>query len=316
MTTTTYPKVPVWRTAYEAYRLGLAAVLGNRVLLRFLVCAAVPTTAVLAAEFYLSVALPWLPPGAAASDPLSGYDAVGMTIPLLSLALLAVAQAPLGLAIQRRILLGDAPKGTYLSLATDRRGRRYVGISLLIAGFFYAAVLAEIVSMGIAVNDGAIAAGARARAGPILYTLLAVSVWAAVYVGACALSAKCAFMFPAVATDREGAWREFFGETRGNALRLFLLFAIVLTPPSIAGVGALAAAAFATMATLTAAEGLSDAAAEQAAMAMLASSPFLIAYAVAVAAYMTACVVTAAAAACAYRIVILRGLAGVEEAFA
>ena len=48
-----HPTVPVFRTAYDAYRLGIGAFFGNSAMFRFLVYGSALSLTILATEYYL-----------------------------------------------------------------------------------------------------------------------------------------------------------------------------------------------------------------------------------------------------------------------
>ncbi len=131
------PKIPVWRTAYDGYRLGIAAIFSSGAMFRFFVYGSVLSIAVLGAEIYF---LFWTPENT--SEDASNIFA--LLIPFVTYIAMTAVQTPLGIAIQRRVLLGDIPSRSYIAYAVDHRGRNYAFVLLLISGFYFLASLIEV----------------------------------------------------------------------------------------------------------------------------------------------------------------------------
>jgi hypothetical protein len=306
-------KIPVWRTAYDGYRLGIAAIFSSGAMFRFFVYGSVLSIAVLGAEVYLMF---WI----VVSLSERASDILALLIPFVAYIAITAVQTPLGIVLQRRILLGDFPSRSYVAYAVDHRGRNYAFVLLLICGFYFLASLIEIpmnllffgqpfVPAEIPVEDITYAT----------YAMLMLLAWVVTFAIASVMSAKCAFMFPAVACERPGSWRQAYGETRGIVWPLFAVFLIAFLPVlllfAIVSVGAFIASLSPFMETLSIGDGVSDLATEQAMHSMLLSPVFIVAYIFAGLAYMLSFVVTAAAAARAYQIRVERGLSGVAEIF-
>ena len=93
---------PVWRTAYEGYRLGIGAIFSSGVMFRFFVYGSVLSIAVLGVEIYLLV---WT----AMNLSERASDILALLIPLVTYVAMSAVQTPSGIVMQRRILLGDIP---------------------------------------------------------------------------------------------------------------------------------------------------------------------------------------------------------------
>ncbi len=119
-------------------------------------------------------------------------------------------------------------------------------------------------------------------------------------------------MFPAVACDRPGSWRQSYAETRGTVWPLFAIFLVALLPVALF---CMVMFVIPTMAAMGIGDGVSDSAMEQELLTMLLSPAFIVAYVIAGLGYMLSFVVTAAAAARAYQIRVERGLSRVAEIF-
>jgi hypothetical protein len=308
-----HPRIPVFRTAYDAYRLGIGAIFGSSAMFRFFVYGSVLSIAVLGAEFYL---LYWS--GMNLSE--STANILALIMPLMTYVALTAVQTPLGIAIQRRLLLGDVPTRSYAAYATDRRGINY-GIVLLAICAFYA--LASLIEIPVAlVVFGEPFAPADTQGDDMKFTAFSsfmALAWTVVFACASWMSAKCAFIFPAVACDRPESWRQFYDETRGNVWVLFAVFVFALLPVAllcfVVFVAAFVSSLSPLMAAMNLGEGASEAAMEQALSSILVSPAFIVAYAIAGVGYMLSFIVTAAGAARAYQIRVEGGMSGVAEVF-
>lgn len=307
------PKIPVWRTAYDGYRLGIGAIFSSGAMFRFFVYGSVLSIAVLGAEGYFIF---W------ATMNLSerASDILAIVIAFVGYIAMTAVQTPLGIAIQRRILLGDIPSRSYVAYALDHRGRNYAFVLLLICGFYFLASLIEIpVSLLVYGQPFASAEALEEDTTFAAYSTLMSLAWIVTIAVASLMSAKCAFMFPAVACDRPGSWRQAYAETRGIVWALFVIFLVACLPVALLYAVIFAAAFIASlspmMAELGLGDGVSDSAMEQAMTAMLQSPAFIVACVIAGLGYMLSFVVTAAAAARAYQIRVERGLTGAAEVF-
>ncbi|HVR66449.1 MAG TPA: hypothetical protein VMT98_07400 [Verrucomicrobiae bacterium] len=307
------PKVPVWRTAYDGYRLGIGAIFSSGAMFRFFVYGSVLSIAALGAEIYFLFSTPMN---------LSEHatNILALVIPFVTYIAMTAVQTPLGIAMQRRILLGDIPSRSYVAYAVDQRGRNYAFVLLLICGFYFLASLIEIpvtllvygqpfTPAEIQDDDTAVAT----------YSSLLLLAWVVTFAVASLMSAKCAFMFPAVACDRPGSWRQAYAETRGIVWPLFVVFLVAFLPVALLYMVIFGVAFIASlspiMAVLALGEGVPESATEQMIISMLQSPAFIIAYVIAGLGYMLSFVVTAAAAARAYQIRIERGMSGVADVF-
>jgi len=307
------PKIPVWRTAYDAYRLGLGAIFSSGKMFRFFVYGSALSIAILMVQAYSMLwTFRYL-------DQLNA-DIIGIAINFGVYCALAVVQAPLGIAVQRWVLADEQPDSSYLAGALDRRGRFYLLASLAIAfPYFLASQTESIVDLayfgGPLIVSESLASIDSARN----YVLLLLLILTAGYVGASLISAKGAFLFPAVAISRRASVYQFLSETRGTVSRLCFVFLIALIPVTTVGLFALGVAyqmpGTPLMDALSIGDGVTNNNLDDLLLAVLRSPTNVVALVVGAAAYMTWFLVIAAGAARAYQIRVERGLSGVAEVF-
>jgi len=313
------PKIPVWRTAYDAYRLGLGAVFSSGAMFRYFIYGSVLMLGIFAAEIYLSLVNAGL-----FSNFVSGRDAlsifaIDVAIGLLSYILLAIVQTPLGIAIHRRVLLGDSPKGSYRGYAIGGHGSSFLIASIVIYAAFFAASLAyvPVVFLLYGVNPFDETSFSGLMISHRASILVIMSIWFFAYFAASLLSVKCAFAFPTAACGRLGALlQQSFAETRGSMWRLFFVFLLVFVPVVVVYLVASITAALAYVVPyLTNADAGSVGSGEDMMMGLLLSPHIIIAGLVVFVAVMFSYVAMAAGAARAYQIRVERGLSGVAEVF-
>ena len=88
--------------------------------------------------------------------------------------------------------------------------------------------------------------------------MLMLLAWIVTFAVASLMSAKCAFMFPAVACDTPGSWHQSYGETRGIVWALFVIFVVALLPVALLYVVIFVVAFIASLSSMMAIVGLGD----------------------------------------------------------
>jgi len=227
------PVVPVWQTAKAAYRLGLGAVFGDFAVFRYFLYAGGLALLVATGHFYL-VGVNLKAATAPAADD---------TMPLLQLgagmlldAFLAFALTPFGVALHRKILFRESPRGVYFGGAMAPPRRRFFLATLFILAIYQVFALALIPVLYLlygvnALNTTALASAYRSN--HALVTTTALLTYGMIFVMAI-IVARCSLLFPAAAMARPGPWfREAIREARGTAARLFWLFVVICIPAII-----------------------------------------------------------------------------------
>jgi hypothetical protein len=311
---TARPKIPVFRTAYDGYRLGIGAIFSSGAMFRYFIYGSVLSLAVLAAETYL---LFWT----AMNLSETATNILALVIPLATYVALTAAQTPLGIAIQRQLLLGEDPHSSYATYALNYRGRTYGMIFLMVCGFYFVASLIEIpITFAVYGQPFAPIDIQGSEIKHAAYSSFMLLAWIVTFAGASWMSAKCAFMFPAVACDRPGSWREFYAETRGIVWALFTVFLFAFLPVAMLYIVVFTIGVLSSLGPLTELRHLgadaSNAEMNEAISSIVASTPFIVACTIAGLGYMLSFVVTSAAAVRAYQIRVERGLYSVAEVFA
>ena len=306
------PKVPIWHTAYEAYRLGIGAIFSSGVMFRFFIYGSVMSIAIVGAELLFSF------------DHSGGTFDVNhnyinsLIIGILSAVILAGIQTPLGIAIQRQILLDDMPQASYFNYAANPPGRKFFVSSLWIYGAYLIAEFAEVPVLAVAginpLDSDAVAAALKSDVS--LTALILASTFCA-YLAATIFAVRLTFRFPEISCERDsGSTWHALAETKGTATRLFMIFLIVFMPIGAIYFGALFGAGFVYFSRYVLQGGeMTAEAIDQIMPAMLSSTEFIIAFAVVACTMAFSCVVVAAGAARAYQIRVERGMSGVAEIF-
>ena len=308
------PVIPVWRTAKAAYRLGFGAVFGDFAMFRYFLYAGFLAFLVAAGHLYLAglnmqiVAQPAVQPTDAATPLLQlGAD-------LLLDVVLAFALAPFGVAMQRKVLLQESPKGFYIRGAVAPPGRRFFLATLFVLAInqLITLTLVPVVYFlyGVnALNPAALTSAYRSNHAMMVTATLVT--YASLLVAA-VIMARCSLLFPTAAVDRPGPWfREAIREARGTTARLFWLFTLVCIPAVIAViVDALVASIAFAVPRLVAHTNPQQLRSE-----MIFSTPFLILYASMFVIAMLLMAVIAAGAARAYEIRVNYDMSRVAEVF-
>jgi len=305
------PKIPIWRTAYDAYRLGLGAIFSSGVMFRYFIYGSVMSVTMVGAEFLFS-----FDQSGGTLDFDNNY-LNALMIGILSSLILAGVQTPLGIAIQRQILLGDLPQASYFSYASNPPGRRFFVSSLWVYGAYFVAAFVEVPVLAFAgINPLDSDAVAAAQSDISLSVQLLIAIFCA-YLAAAIFSVKLTFRFPEISCERDsGSTWHALTETRGTVIRLFMLFLLISLPIGAIYFGAILVAGFVYISRYIALGGsLTPETIEQIAPEMMSSTEFLIAYAVIACCMAFSFVVIAAGAARAYQIRIERGMSGVAEVF-
>ena len=224
------PRIPVLRTAVAAYGRGIGALFGGGALFRYFVYALLLGLAAFGVRIYLVFVYPWY----RWSLPKHGVDiAVGAATFLIYAALMG-AVAPFGVAVYRKLLLGEAPQEFYLVAMGGRRQRRFflASIVVLAAVILATAAIPAAVYLLYGVNPlDAVNLTRAATARPLIsWTIVATELFA--YAVVALAAARSTFAFPAIAIDRPGAsLLQSFAETRGATWRLFFVFVVIYLPP-------------------------------------------------------------------------------------
>ncbi len=310
------PKIPVFRTAYDAYRLCFSAIFGCRKVLRFFLYGTGLSLGIVGAIkyarltgfLYLPVGAPWR---------IEINFALETLISIITLAGLAAAQAPMGIAIIRYVILREVPDGAYFSGLPGRRWRFF----LLTVLVYFLFLLASLAFVPLALIHGInpiyrsdIMARAMETPGFLLEILLA---WAAAGVLACMLSASLSFRFTEHACNISPQPNDASGQSRAPIWRLVLTFTVVLGPVAVATIAVYyAGIAFYIFAHWAAVESAaSGSGLESLADNRLRSKEYLISNGMIVVCGAFAYVLIAAGAARAYQIRVERGLTGAAEVF-
>jgi hypothetical protein len=308
------PVIPVWRTAKAAYRLGFGAVFGDFAMFRYFLYAGILALLVSAGHFYIAslnmrfVAQPTVHP-ADNETPLLQLGA-GLLVDVF----LAFALAPFGIAMHRKVLLQESPRGFYFRAAMTRSGRRFFLAAVFVLAIYQLITLAMVPVLyflyGInPLNRAALALAYRSNHAMMVTTMLVT--YASLLVGA-VFTARCSLLFPAAALDRPGPWfREALREARGATARLFWLFTLVCIPAVIAFfIGVVVAALVFLLPLLP-----TRVNPQQVQSEMMLSPPFLVLYASMLVIAMLLTAVIAAGAARAYEIRVNYDMSRVAEVF-
>jgi MFS family permease len=237
----------------------------------------------------------------------------------LGYVVIAAVQAPLGVIVQRHILLGDPPRHSYFAYVTSSYGHRFFKVSIAIYAFFYVAGLvhAPIIYWAYSVSpfdERALTVLMTTNPSSLAVTML---TWFVAFVIAALLSAKSTFAFGAAATDRPGpALRQSFAESRGAMWCLFFTFVLIFILPIF--VYLIAAIVVSTSFVIQNDDQVragADPFGNLTTMDIALAPQVIIATIVVSTAVMVSYVATAAGAARAYQIRIERGLSGVAEVF-
>jgi hypothetical protein len=223
-------RIPIFRTVASAYGRGIGALLGDGALFRYFVYASLLGIAAFAARVSLIWFLPWhrvaLPAGAA--------EIISAVVPLVVFTALMRGIAPFAVAVHRKILLGEAPRDSYLMAMRGRRERRFFLASFVVLPTIVLAILTVPMAMYLIYGVNPLSIGYLTRAlaaRPALGREIgAAEVLAHAIVGLAAV--RSAFAFPAIAIDRpDASLRQSFAETRGTTGRLFAVFLLMYVPP-------------------------------------------------------------------------------------
>ena len=155
------PKVPIWHTAYDAYRLGIGAIFSSGVMFRFFVYGSVSLLAVFGVFLYGNLSMSGLlantrSPGSNQTLVIGSSFLLGIAL----YALIAAIQTPMGVAVQRYVLLGDSPKHSYFAYLTGSYGLRFFWVSIAvyayfcIAGFLYVPIVYLVYQVSPFRSDG------------------------------------------------------------------------------------------------------------------------------------------------------------------
>src|SRR5262245_50945817 len=224
------PRIPIFRTAVGAYGRGIGALLGDGALFRYFAYALL----LCAAAFAVRISLVFLYPWYKWSLPPHGVEIALTVASLLVYTLMMAAIAPFGVALYRKLLLGEAPPDFYLAAIGGRRQRRFFLASVAILAAILLAILAAPAAAYLlyVVNplDAASLTRATVTRPGVALVLLATELIA--YLVVALAAARSTFAFPAIALDRPGAsLLRSFDETRGATWRLFFVFVLVFLPP-------------------------------------------------------------------------------------
>src|SRR5262245_33353510 len=122
------PRIPIFRTAVGAYGRGIGALLGDGALFRYFAYALLLCAATFAVRVYLVSFYPWYK----WSLPAHGVEIAASVASLLIYTLMMAAIAPFGVALYRKLLLGEAPRDFYLPAICGRRQRRFFLASIAV----------------------------------------------------------------------------------------------------------------------------------------------------------------------------------------
>lgn len=304
------PIIPIWRTVASGYRLGIGALLGDGALFRYFVYASLLSLPILGLQLYhinarLASAMEVQTPGAM-------LQSIALAIALY--VGYAAASSPYGVAVHRKVLLGEAPRGYYATAIFQRTQLRFALTSLAVYALFFVAPffgnLAIYLLYGVNPFDGpAVALVLRQHRSMALVVALMtwLSLGTAVF-----LAARLSFAFPATAIDAAGAsLRQSIKETRGSTWRLFFVFLLIFALPFALFIIAIVVATVIMLVNHPELAGSP----ERMKSAIFTSPPFFVICAIMYVFAMALIAVTAAAAARAYETRVGRGLAAVAEVF-
>ena len=231
------PKIPVWRTAYDGYRLGIGAIFSSGIMFRYFVYGSLAIIVATGALFYISVMTQsWLSSAAGGLERTLALAAMIVSA-YLAYAALAATQTPLGVVFQRHMLLDEPPRHPYFAYWATSYGRRFFWVSAAVYGFFFVAGLVHVPF--ILLFYGTDPFDQVAISTLFTTTPSALLAFVAVYVLSllCAslLAARSSLAFPIAAAGRPGsAMRQSFAESRGAMWRLFFVFALIYVPAFVA----------------------------------------------------------------------------------
>jgi hypothetical protein len=135
------PTIPVFRTAYDAYRLGIGAIFSSGAMFRYFIYGSVLWISLSGIEFYDSLSRG----KAAASGTLNDGRTLieDVLLALVFAVAIAAAQTPMCVSVQRKVLLGEAPHKYYFAQLLDPIGLRYALVAFLIQALFLCASLSQ-----------------------------------------------------------------------------------------------------------------------------------------------------------------------------
>jgi len=306
-----HPTIPIWRTVTAAYRLGIGALFGDGALFRYFIYASLLSLAVLSLQFYhIASRL-----AAVAQPQTAGMTLLSIATGIVLYVGYAVAICPFAVAVHRKILLGETPRGYYAAAAMRRTQLRFLlATSAVYAVFFVAPFvnnLAVYLIYGLNPFDALEVSRAYTAHPTIAAVILPLSLLS--YFGAALIAARSTFAFPGIAIETPNAsLRRSLAEARGSTWRLFFIFLLTFALPF---------AIFIILYLVASATFLISnpellRAPDRIATAMVYSLPFLVIYAIMFIIMMVMVAVTAAAAARAYEIRVDRGMTRVAEVFA
>src|SRR5262245_2757077 len=221
------PQIPIFRTAFDAYRLGLGAIFTSARMFRFFLYGLVISAVVVGGIRYFRLSgIPYVLTRDSAWQAEFDFT-IELLFSILTLGLVAVIQAPLGIAVIRQVLMQPAPASTYFSLIHGRRGRGFCMLTFLVYLLFLAASFA-FVPVALAYGMNPIYRGhfmSRAMHAPDL--LLAILfAWPLASCLSGLVSAGLTFRFCSLA--RESPPSEM--NPRVPMLRVTLVYAVALVP--------------------------------------------------------------------------------------
>jgi hypothetical protein len=228
-----HPTIPIWRTVAAAYRLGIGALFGDGALFRYFVYASLLSLAVLSLQFYhIASHL-----AAAAQPQTPGMTLLSIAAGMLLYVGYAAAICPFAVAVHRKILLGETPRGYYAAAAMRRTQLRFLLAAIAVYAVFFVAPfvnnLAVYLIYGLNPFD-ALAVSRAYTTHPTIATVVLPLSSLLSYFGAALIAARFTFAFPAIAIDTPGAsLRRSVAETRGSTWRLLFVFLFVFALPLI-----------------------------------------------------------------------------------
>jgi hypothetical protein len=309
MTLMNDPTIPIWRTVVAGYRLGIGVLFSDGALFRYFVYASLLSLPVVNFQTYHMPALL-----AAAQPQTPGVTLLRIATGMLLYLGYAVAVYPFAVAVHRKILLGETPRGYYAAAAMRRTQRRFLLATVAVYALFFVAPfvsnLAVYLLYGLNPFDPLEVSRGYAANPTMAAVIPPLSLLS--YVGATLIAARFAFAFPSIAIGApDASLRQSLAETRGSTWRLFFIFLFAFVPPFAVFVALylVASAVF----VINHPELVS--APDKMATAMMYSAPFLAIYAAMFIIMTMMIAVAAAAAARAYEIRINRGMTGVAEVF-
>src|SRR5262245_58025305 len=305
------PKVPIFRTAYDGYRLGIGAIFGNFAMFRYFVYGSVLWISLIGYEFYDSFSSTTAVMRGGAGRPIIG----DIIIAILFAVAIAAVQTPMCIALQRRVLLGEAPKQFYFAHLLSQAGSRYLLATFLVQAFFLGASLSQypvIMLFGHDPTDPVALSTAMSDDPTFLWTVVLELL--AAYLAAAWFAVRLTFAFPEIACDRwRGSVWLHLAETKGTNARLFFLFILILLPIPVLYVMLSLIAVIVFVVRHMAAGG--DATSSDFLINMFSSTEIIVATIVLVLGVAVSWAAVAAGAARAYQIRVERGLSGLAEVF-